>query len=196
MSVSEQDLELLETWLDGALEPAEASAVAARVAGEPALGLMVEELRQQRSLRAVVWQSMEPDQLSADRVAWQIRGAMADRSVPRSAGFSPFRLARWGSVAAACVVLGFVAGRSGQPVVMPTAVDSKQPAMQVAAAPDHTGQQPIVVPVTNEYGQVVAWQKFQNSDDARNFTEDLNRAHGNAQTPANPNIKLVDEQQY
>jgi hypothetical protein len=53
-----------------------------------------------------------------------------------------------------------------------------------------------MVPVTNEYGQVVAWQPFKDQNDAKAFAEDLHRVNNGAPlgAPADDRVKLVTDE--
>jgi hypothetical protein len=46
--------------------------------------------------------------------------------------------------------------------------------------------------VTDESGQVVAWQPFGNPNDAKDFTEDLHRAR--APVGVSPDVRLASEE--
>jgi hypothetical protein len=59
MSVSEHDLELLETWLDGELADEQVDALRRRLSHEPALAQMADQLRADRQLRASAWQGLD-----------------------------------------------------------------------------------------------------------------------------------------
>src|SRR5580692_12078080 len=161
MAVSENELELLETYLDEALPAGEAEALRQRLVVESELAGAAAELRSQRALRAAVWSSLEPTDTASEQMAWRIRGAMTDRH----SGLSSWWTARVGSVAAACIVLGFFAGWMGRGgnVVGPAGTVTQNAAPAVAVnqpnpTPVLTG--PFRVPVTNEYGKVVDWQQF------------------------------------
>jgi anti-sigma factor RsiW len=189
MVISDNDLELLETYLDGALDAAETESVRRRLRDEPQLVTALEELRGQRAARQAVWRAMEPDQATADRLTWRIRGGIAkELSSPAVASprrrWDSWQIARVGSAAAACVVLGFFIGWVGRAHHSNV---SLQPAGEEPMAVNKTDTTstamptgPISVPVSDEYGRVVAFQKFDNAADARAFTEGLNRARNGA----------------
>src|SRR5687768_16722993 len=59
-SVSDNDLQLLEGYLDDALTEAEIDALRQRLAVEPALSAALVQLRGERSLRQSFWQELEP----------------------------------------------------------------------------------------------------------------------------------------
>ena len=56
--MSGTDIELLETYLDDALPPAEADALRGRLANEPALSAELDQLRTDRAQRASAFASM------------------------------------------------------------------------------------------------------------------------------------------
>jgi anti-sigma factor RsiW len=211
MLTSDQDLELLETYLDGQLDTADAQLLARRLETDAQLSATLAELQSQRSVRQMVWTSLEGDDAGAQRLNWRIQGAMANaQRATHSSRWSVWRIAQIGSAAAACAVFGFFAGWVGRSnhassvVVNPPMVQPVDNTLTVNTNPSNTSpnikpapSSPIMVPVTNEYGQVVAWQQFQNADDAKNFTEDLHRANGAATaTPPDDKIKLMSDEKF
>jgi hypothetical protein len=107
--VTEQDLELLEDYLDGALAPDESERLYARLAEEPALADALAEARAARQTRAAVWAALEPtaDQASglADRVMTTAR--QQERRSRR------WQFSRFGAAAAACLAIGYFGGWLG-----------------------------------------------------------------------------------
>jgi len=184
MTTSDTDLELLETFLDGEVTGADAEALQHRLRAEPELSVALDDLRSQRGLRQSVWQSLEPDQKTADQLAWRIRGAMTTQQASRTSGrtWNTMQFARFGSAAAACIVLGFFVGwvGRGHRANVSTVTSGDGPLPSVA---DNTART-VMLPVTNEYGQVVSFQPFKDTTDAKAFVEDLNRAH----TPMVPSV--------
>jgi hypothetical protein len=59
MSVSDHDLEMLETWLDGELSEEQADALRRRISNDTALAQMADQLRSDRQLRAHAWQGLD-----------------------------------------------------------------------------------------------------------------------------------------
>jgi hypothetical protein len=108
--VSEQDLELLEEYLDGALAPDEIGRLCARLAAEPALSAELDELRAARATRAAVWTSLEPSEADAMRFAARVAGAARRQDRWSRVGV----YARFGSAAAACLLVGFFLGWLGR----------------------------------------------------------------------------------
>jgi hypothetical protein len=213
MAVSETDLEILEQYLDGCIKGDDAQMLGRRLATETAFSAALQEVRAQRMVRQALWNSLDPDQTAADRLSWRIRGAVLDQeqnAARQRWSWSPWRIASIGSSAAACVVLGFLIGRigrsgTGTPVEQPTALVSARVSGEGLGGTNSPGdasltslQQPsssnpfhrtngvpqVMVPITNEYGQVVAWQRFDDADQAKNFEEDLHRTHVQPTGPA------------
>jgi hypothetical protein len=195
----ENDLEMLEEYLDGAMEKSQEAKLRDRLAGDSELAETLAELQAQRDLRRAAFAAMEPSEVSTQQLIWQVRGAMLDQQranvvqpSPQSSQWrNPWRIANISSAAAACMVFGFFMGRlghNGNSSVIPA---NATPMTNVA---ENTGPK-ISVPITNEYGQVVAWQTFNNADQAKNFTEDFHRTHSQSQPAANlGQTRLVDQQ--
>jgi anti-sigma factor RsiW len=206
MPILANDLESLETYLDGALSDGEAEALRQRLSTDADLSAALKELRLQRATRQAVWASLEPDPATAERFNWRIRGAIADQE--RACESNPWRFGRIGSVAAACIVFGFFAGWMGRgnPAAGPNATVPPSGSGETPVAIDqrttstptvNPSGTPILVPVTNEYGQVVAWQQFPNAGVAKDFTEDLHRAnHVPSAAPSDDRVKLLSDEKF
>ena len=219
MVTLEADIELLEEYLDGALDDAAVVKLRDRLASDAPLSVSLVELQSQRALRQAVFQSMEPGEIASRQLMWRVRGAMLDQQ--RNTVVQPqrqwnrwgsqWRIARIGSAAAACVILGFSLGRLGHGrgitsvgVTTPTPISSgiaPGNATPTSIAENHpspgfvqVGNTPrISIPITDNYGNVVAWQTFDNAEQAKNFTEDLHHSRGDASSPASSGqIKQVD----
>jgi hypothetical protein len=214
MAMLEHDLEQLEQYLDGELDAVAISQLQTRLTGDSELASALSELKGQRAVRSALWQTIDPDPASAERLAWRIKGAMLsqERAAATKSKFTwnSWRVASVSSAAAACVILGFMFGRVGHnpastpvPTGIPTGGGSS-----IAQYPTNnqspiatqlvTSNKPkISVPITNEYGQVVAWQTFDNPEDAKNFTEDLHKTRAQPSSPAvTSQPRLVDQQQF
>ncbi len=233
MGTTETDLELLEEYLDGAMEAVAASRLQDRFKHEADLASALLELKSQRAVRTTVWQTIEPSEIDAQQMVWRVRGAMlsarteqsmteqsmTEQSMPASSPairpwvnwWNQWQLSRVGSAAAACLVLGFFLGRVGHnPAVLPSRPSEARTNIASDGADSNTiavndinpppastpAGSKIMVPITNEYGKVVAWQSFDNPDQAKNFTEDFHstRAESAPTAPAGP-TRLIDDQQ-
>src|SRR3954469_19549059 len=109
MSVTDSDLEQLETLLDGEMPQGDAEVLRRRLIFEPALSAAMQTLETERALRVQVWQSMEPDQAAMDRVAARVDRKM-NNHLRFSRSLSTFRRL---TTAAACIVIGLMVGRYG-----------------------------------------------------------------------------------
>ena len=160
--MSEDEIETLESYLDGALPAGDAEAVSRRVADEPALAAALDQLRAGRAAREAVWRALEPDPASAEAF-----GRRAAAHAVRQDRFArATRFARRASAVAACVVLSFIGGwvARGRPAT---------PAPDAAAAADQAGA--FQVALTDESGNIIAVQRFADPRKAREFAEDVGR---------------------
>jgi hypothetical protein len=215
-------LEQLELYLDGEMDAVASAALKARLASDAALSAELKELKSQRALRAAVWQSMEGDTAAAGRLMWRVRGVMnaplstpvqfpvTGTIAPKRRLWSQWNLARIGSAAAACVVLGFFAGRfnhNAGPNLLSTPASTVSPVGD--SARDSSGNtiaklnnptddvkpadKIYSVPFTNEYGQPVTEMHFATQAEANNFAHDVDATHHTAPAMSGP-PKLATEE--
>lgn len=109
-AVSEQDLELLEEYLDGALAPEDAARVEARLSDESEFADVLEGLRAERAIRSAAWTSLEPTPVQAKAFAAKVRTAARRQDLWSRVG----HVARFGTAAAACLLVGIFIGWAGQ----------------------------------------------------------------------------------
>ena len=199
MELSDNDLQAMDAVIDGNASADEVEQVRA-LTSDPAVAFVMEQLRADRTSRVAAFASMEPDNAAVERFHWRLNAELADarsaeRATLRGGGWS---LSRVGSVAAACVAVGFFGGWIGRgaplrpsKTVQPYEVSDNR--FQQPPVATNTPADEITVPVSNEYGQVVAFQKFRNSADARSFTEDLNRANSST---GDDHVRLMSNEKY
>lgn len=189
---SEHDLEQLEALLDGELTVDEEYALRERAAAEPALAEALDRLRAQRDLRSLVWRAAEPNEAQVGTVVSSVRGA-----IRRDQAWNiRLRAMRYVSGLAACVLVGFLMGRflpygttnenQGNGIVFET---ERGPVAEVMdTQPIQPQPQPRTsgfrVLLTDNYGRVIAEQRFDTFNEARDFTEDLRRAQNRYNAPA------------
>src|SRR4051812_15718014 len=99
MAVTRDDLELLEEYLDDALEPGDVEALRARLAVDEGLVAALGNVRADRSARQVFYQSLEPDGAAVDALVARIRADVGRERRPAR----PLRPARYVAAAAACL---------------------------------------------------------------------------------------------
>jgi anti-sigma factor RsiW len=165
--MTEQDLELLETYLDGEMSVEESAELRDRVSGSPELAGALEMLRAERATRAQAWPSFEPSLLEIDR--------LADR-LERTIGQAPahpvwdrvLSIGRIVTAAAACLVMGIAIGRMNGAGALPGGLGS-------ATAGATSSQQAVDVVLTDDTGRVFV-QRFDSMQAARQFIDDIKRA--------------------
>ena len=165
MLLVDEDMELLETHLDGALSADEAVALRDRLAREPEFAAVLESLRTERGMRQRLWASLEPTDTKVEQFVQRVSRASAGRSW----WLRPLRLV---AAVAACVVVSFFAGWQfrGRQVAPTDVLGSVQPIRALAESVVH-----YQVALTDENGKVTAVQDFNSLEKAREFTQDLSQ---------------------
>lgn len=161
METSSDQIELLEQYLDGALEPAAAAALEARVSADAALRRALEQLRLERDLRVRVFASLEGDDRDANAAAERFAASVTRRESMRRLA----RMARFAAAAAAVVLIGFGIGWTGRSALQPA------PAPIAPVAQGETA--PYRVAVTDARGNVIAVQSFPSIEEAQRFSRDV-----------------------
>ena len=192
--VTEQDFELLESYLDGELADGEANALHRRLAAEADLASAFEGIKSERQQRQQVWQQLEPDVDSARRLSAQIvRAARRDDLWRRVTG-----AVRYSSAAAACLAVVFLAGwiaRGPAPNHQPG--NPANPRIAGVPTTDNSiqfQQRPYQVRLADSSGRVVAVQRFATLEEARAFKKDLETWQNQPNRVEPANIKLVAEE--
>jgi hypothetical protein len=181
------DLETLEAHLDGALTPPEAEVLGRRLAADPALAEALERLRSQRDLRRAAWASYEPDESAAKSAAASVLAAAVREERWRRAVSN----ARRATAAAAVVLLAFAAGWAARGSLSPGArppatlhaVDGADP-HPFATSGGGSGNESFPVALTDEHGNIIAVQHFDDPARAREFAEDVGRWQSHTPRPA------------
>jgi hypothetical protein len=187
---SEHDLDQLETLLDGELSVDEEYALRERIAAEPALAEALERLRAQRDLRSLVWRAVEPGEAHVATLVSNVRGAIRRDQVWNTRR----RALQYVSGLAACILVGFLMGRflpygttgenQGNGIVFESARGPIAEVMDTRAAQPQPRTSGFRVLLTDNYGRVIAEQRFDTFNEARDFTEDLRRAQNRYNAPA------------
>ena len=106
MAVTDDQLEMLEAYLDGELPAEQEGALLARLAAEPELAAAMDSIRAERDVRSAVWQACEPDDNSVQRLVMKVEAAV-DRDAVWARRYAKWRIP---SAVAASIVLGFFVG--------------------------------------------------------------------------------------
>lgn len=158
----DDDLELLEALLDGALTPAEAESLGRRLAGDPVLAAELQRLRGERTARRAVWESYEPGmQEAAGLSAAALAAATHTERLRRG-----MLLVRRGIALVAMVMVAFAGGWLARGMG-----SSHSPISKDAS----DGPAPFRVALTDEHGNIVAVQRFDDERKAREFADDVDR---------------------
>lgn len=177
-------IELLEAYLDGALEPARVADIERQVARDAGLREMLASLRAQRDLRLTAWQSAEGSASSVARLVNSVRTARTRELV--WAGRA--RQLRTVGAMAACLVIGFAVGRvaifdhptPNEPTapsvpgngMTASAERPDQPQTVVQVSDPNAGQHRVTL--RDEHGQVIAVYSFDTAEQAQRFADDVN----------------------
>lgn len=189
--ITENDLQLLEEYLDGELSAEESDRLQIRIKAESELAVALDQMRQQRSLRRQAWQGMEPTAVQVDQLLDRVRSTARRREL----WHRPLRALRFVSAAAACLVLGLIIGRYGKspaPVLSPV-TDSAVVRVQ---NPGTSNPRFYDVQLTDSKGQVVAVQRFNTAEEAREFTEDLRRLQQRPDDVRDDHVVTASEEKF
>jgi hypothetical protein len=172
MALDENELELLEGYLDDALDEREVEAVRARLAGGQGWIAALDQLRAEREMRQAMFAAIEPSPVEVERLVGQVQRGIERRR--RFAG--ALRISRWISAAAACFVAGFLvhsaffADRNAGPT---NGTQSVQPVLNSGASVRSV--EVYEVSLRDETGKVVAVQRFDSLAKAQEFANDVSQ---------------------
>jgi anti-sigma factor RsiW len=176
MTVSELDLEILETYLDGELPMSEAEGLWRRLAAEPELSAALDELRASRAIRMSTWESAEPTDLETVVLVNRVKSA-----VRRRRGLEGVRrVLVFATAAAACIAIGFNIGWLAH-VPGPSTVPA-------------TDQDLTTVAIHDTNGNLLGTQKFNSAPEAHEFVHYLNAQSQEQRDPSQNVVPVSDEQ--
>jgi hypothetical protein len=194
-SVSEQDLELLETYLDNELVGDDMDRMRARLKHEPALAIALEQLTRDRQLRHQVFFALDRESAATARAATESIGRSLNQAAVREVASGNRRaIFRHACTAAACIVVGLLVGWFGRERAELTrgvdrAVRSDADAVMVSNdAPTSGG---FNVAITDDRGRVLAQQHFDTLNEARQFSNDLLRWQTRQREMRNGGVRLI-----
>lgn len=172
--MNEQDIELLETYLDGALEPAGVHSLERRLAAEPSLAAELQRLRNGRALRMQLWESFEPAEESSQRILDQIQAREARRAWYWRILDHRERIA----AAAACIAVFLIGWQWGRNVnayrMVPSGGANSQPVSLITQEQLPSSQGNVYeVRLNDASGKVVRVERFSSLQDAQRFIEEV-----------------------
>jgi hypothetical protein len=195
MNVSDSDLDLLETYLDGELPVGDAEDLWRRLRTEPMLSAALDELRAERSDRQMVWNSLEPSDATVAKVGQRLKSAGRRHDLMNFG----LRGLQYGAAIAACLMFaiagwtsrGRLMQQEPQPLAMPTPAKgdpgteagimpasmdlvpgSEQPQRQLVFPSRQKG--PLLVRMDDGNGHS-AIQPFNSEDEFNRFVADVKR---------------------
>ncbi len=154
MAVDEREIDLLEMYLDHELSVQQSAAMEERLGSDTALRQELSQLENERQLRQTVFASLEPTEAEVANMLTLTRARMSEGEIWRRylhrAGFA--------TAAAAVVAIAFVGGWIGG-TQRGSSVRAQSPAYHVQ--------------IMDDAGRIMAVQKFQSLEQAKEFSEDL-----------------------
>jgi hypothetical protein len=156
--VTETELDILETWLDGELGAIETVDLQKRLGTEPELSAALADLRRERELREAHFAAIEPTDDQTQDFLHRVEANIARRRRWMLYG----RFARATGAIAACMAIGFGVGWIGRG-------GSGAPANHPSPSPTYQ------VSVSDDSGRILGVQHFNSADQAREFSDDLRR---------------------
>jgi len=179
MAVNDNDLQLLQAYLDGEMPINECEGLWRRLAVEEELTAELDRLRAEAATRQVVWSSLEPNDDALTQLQDNIlREARRQEAHARFSGSLRSIIA-----AAACVMIGIGLGWMGHDhwagLWRGTIVTATHQASLGGGPGPTLGGGKFVVPICDSSGRVVAAPQFNTFDEARQFIDDLAKAQAN-----------------
>ena len=167
MNISDEDIQMMDTHLDGQLPEADAIAFRSRLESDPSLTQSFAEVQQDRLVRASVFRALEPSDAQLDALVTKLRNGTTGAGKSESKSQSLFRIGiRRIAAAAACVLVGVFAAQwyhRSNPVGKTTLTNKTD----VAAAQSYR------VALVDEAGRESAAQDFSSKEMADEFAKDL-----------------------
>jgi len=197
MSISELDLDILETYLDGELPIADAEGLWRRLSSEPALAAALDDLRTQRAARLLVWQEMEPAAADERHLCRRVASSIRRHSHVESL----WRVSKVTSAAAAMILIGFGVGRMGNfnpgAASFPTGNGNTTLAMRSPNSPNSAANV-YRVGYFDPNGKLMAVQPFTSLQTANEFVNDINtwqiQKHASPDEHDSPIVPVSDDQ--
>jgi anti-sigma factor RsiW len=197
MAVNENDLELLESYLDDEISAEQQDVLRSRLSSEPELASAMDELRSARDMRGQYFATCEPDEQSVQRLIKSV-----NKSITRDIVWSRrSRVLRGVGSLAACLLVGFMGGygirgwnrmtsdsNPQKPIVGQVVgynVENSQPPGPISIPPSNFGsissgggvrnQPSFQINIIDEHGRVIGAERFKSAEDARQFQASLSK---------------------
>jgi anti-sigma factor RsiW len=204
MAVNDNDIELLDSYLDGELPMSECEGLWRRLAVEPELAAELDRLRADAATRQIVYSSLEP----ADDILASLQRNILKSARKESLRATYNRYVRRFATIAACLLFGVSIGWWGN-ATYPTFAHGwltpggnssmasagntllgVAPVTSVPAAPHGK----FIVNIRDGSGQVIATQQFNTYDEAKQFVDDYAKSQaGRSESHGSPVAPVGDK---
>jgi hypothetical protein len=186
MAVNDNDVELLDSYLDGELPMSECEGLWRRLAVEPELSRELDRLRADAATRQIVFSSLEP----ADDILASLQRNILKSARKESLRATYNRYVRRFATIAACLLFGFGFGWWGHTAYPNFAHNWMGPSGTTGMAglgdglglPTVRAVQPaaphgkFLVNIRDGSGQVIATQQFDTYEQAKQFVDDYSKS--------------------
>ena len=207
MALSENDLQLLDSYLDDELASQECEALRKRLSSEPELAEAMDQVRFERDARKQFFHALDPDEADVARLNNAIH-----RNVAREIIWTKrARALRTVSGIAACLLIGFSGGylfrgkaaaptqplansSANREIYFPNKVGGVPNVARNTPTPGNSQLAGYEVKLTDEAGNVIDTQRFPTIEQARDFANGVNRKENNQLR--NGGVRLVGDQQF
>jgi hypothetical protein len=187
IGMTEADLDLLDTYLDGELSMPDSQDLWRRLDRDAELATVLDSLRADRAERLSIWNALEPDEQAAAEWSNQLTRVMRRRRMLERVT----QTLRYAGAAAALVVIGFAMGWNQQRAFTAGPMQNGTGFSQIS-----TNSQPSNVLLRDPTGRVIAVQPFGSPQDASEFVQQLNSLQAVQQQQRDAAIVPAADEQY
>jgi anti-sigma factor RsiW len=186
MAVNDNDIELLDSYLDGELPMSECEGLWRRLAVEPELAAELDRLRADAATRQIVYSSLEP----ADDILASLQRNILKSARKESLRATYNRYVRRFATIAACLLFGVSIGGNSSMASAGNTLLGVAPVTSVPAAPHGK----FIVNIRDGSGQVIATQQFNTYDEAKQFVDDYAKSQaGRSESHGSPVAPVGDK---
>jgi len=199
MPVTDDQLEMLEAYLDGELPSDQETAVRAQLTNETELAAVLRSLQAERDMRGLVWKACEPDDNTVRRHVMKVQ-AQVDRQSVWAMRYAKWRIP---SAAAACILIGFfvgwlIRGTPNSAAVNPGTIAANNVTLPSGPTPPvvNVGATNLNLPLVDEFGRKVGTQHFKSEAEMQAYIEALLNWQHSQEKVQNGNVTESGAQKF